>query len=131
MPQYDPEKSLFAAYNRTELYQTCMRVGIKVRPNEPREAMIAYLEGYEEPPELPDTDHVIHAWRWGLIGFVDDNWEKLATQLICPMKNLKHPTNPNPKPCFGCNDTQVITCVVSNRHNAEKIKTFRLRRKGE
>lgn len=131
MPQYDLEQSLFAGYNRSELYQTCMRVGIKVRPNEPREAMIAFLEGFEEPPELPDEDHAIHTWRWGLIGFVSDNWEKLATQLTCPMKNLKHPTSPDPKPCFGCNDTQVITCLVSNRHNAEKIKLFRLRRKGE
>lgn len=130
MQQFDHEESLFAGYNRSELYQTCTRVGIKVRPNESREAMIAYLEGVEEPPELPDEDHVIHTWRHGLIGFVSDNWEKLATQLECPMKDLKHPTEPNPRPCFGCNDPQVITCLIHNKHNAERIKVFRLRRKG-
>ncbi len=121
--------SSFEAYNHTELYQVCTDAGILVRPNEPREAMIAYLEGWEEPPPMAEADNVFHNWRYGIIGFVSEYWKKLETQLMCPARMLKHPTNPNPKPCFGCLDTQVMYCLVNNSANEKFIEVHRLVRR--
>jgi hypothetical protein len=89
--------------------------------------MIAYLQGDEEVPLLYDEDHSIHCYRHALIDFVRDYWKKLATQITCPMKDL--PTNP--RPCFGCLDTQVIACIVNNKENEKLIESYRLKRKKE
>ncbi len=123
------QHSHFEAYNHTELYQTCMQAGILVRPNEGREEMIAYLEGWKEPPVLSDADHVFHTWRHGIINFINEYWSKLETQLMCPARLMKHPTTPNPKPCFGCLDAQVVHCLVSNPENASLIEAHRLVRR--
>ena len=123
------QPSPFEAYNHTELYQTCLSAGLAVRPNESREEMIAYLEGEAEPPSITDADNIFHTWRHGIIGFITEYWSKLETQLMCPARLMKHPTTPNPKPCFGCLDTQVINCLVENSDNAELIEAHRLVRR--
>lgn len=125
MQQHSP----FEAYNHTELYQTCINAGILVRPNEVREEMIAYLEGWKEPPPITDADNVFHTWRHGIIGFLNEYWRRVETQLMCPARMMKHPTNPNPKPCFGCLDTQVVHCLVNNLENAKFIEAHRLVRR--
>lgn len=125
MQQHSP----FEAYNHTELYQACITAGILVRPNEPRPEMIAYLEGLKQPPRLTDADHVFHGWRHGFIGFFNEYWRKLETQLVCPARMMKHPTTPNPKPCFGCLDAQVVHCLVNNPENASFIEAHRLVRR--
>lgn len=123
------QPSPFEAYNHTELYQTCISAGIFVRPNEARSEMIAYLEGVKEPPPITDADHVFNTWRHGIIGFINEYWRRLETQLTCPARMMKHPKTPNPNPCFGCLDTQVVHCLVSNLENAQKIEAHRLVRR--
>jgi len=107
--------------NRTELYQVCLNSGVKVHPSTNREDLIKILIGDVEPTELDEATHPTDSWRRGIIGFLTDHWASLETQIKCPAKNLKHPINPNPNPCFGCLDTQVITCVVRNRGRVEKL----------
>ena len=124
-----PQHSHFEAFNHTELYQTCLTAGILVRPNESREEMIAYLEGWKEPPPITEADHVFHTWRHGFIGFINEHWRKLETQLVCPARMMRHPVTPNPKPCFGCLDTQVVGCLVNNLENASLIEAHRLVRR--
>jgi hypothetical protein len=118
----------FAKYNYSELHQMCIRAEIPVLPTTPREKLIAYLTGDEEPPELDENDHPIHSWRNAIIGFLLDQWKKMATQITCPAKALKDPINPNPRPCFGCIDTQVITCLVQNHKAETLIAPYRLLR---
>lgn len=108
------QPSVFDGYNHTELYQTCIDAGIVVRPNEPREAMVRYLEALEEPPPINEANHVFHNWRHGIIGFLNEYWRDIQTQIICPARTMRDPINPNPRPCFGCIDMQVTTCLVTN-----------------
>lgn len=125
MQQHSP----FEAYNHTELYQTCIGAGILVRPNESREVMISLLEGEQEPPEMTEGDHVFHNWRHGIINFLLDRWRAVETQIMCPARQLKDPVNPNPRPCFGCLDAQVIHCLVDNPANVNLIAAHRLVRR--
>ena len=122
--QFNVERSVLAGCNHTELYQTCIRAGLAVRPNEARDTMILYLEGVMEPPEV--DDNVFTGWRHGIIGFLTEYWESLATQVSCPAKDLKT-TNPNP--CFGCLDMQVVACLVQNPGNEKLIEQNRLVRR--
>lgn len=110
---------LFADCNHTELYQICRRQGMRVAPSEPREKLIAYLLGEEEPPPV---DHVVDSWRHGIMGFLLDHWQTVRSQLSCPAKNG------DPRACFTCTDSQVIACVASNPDNEELIQ---LKRKNE
>lgn len=121
--------TIYERCNHTELYQICLRLGFRVKPSEPREKLIAYILGDEEPQELGPGDHAIDSWRDGLIGFADDRWKVLGTQLKCPLRFLKHPTTPNPKPCYGCIDTQVIACICQNKEHQHLIEPFRLNKK--
>lgn len=107
--------------NHTELYQTCRRAGINVLPNATREQLISYLMGEEEPSPIDEASHPIDAWRHGIIGFLLDHWKTLEPQIKCPAKNLRHPTNPDPRPCFGCVGTQVIACVAQNDGKVEHL----------
>ena len=97
----------------------CTRAGMVVLPTTPKENLINYLTGAEES-DINEDDHPIHSWRNAFINFLLDQWKKMATQITCPAKTLKDPINPNPRPCFGCTDIQVITCLVQN-HKAEKF----------
>jgi len=119
--------SIFSRCNHTELYQLCINAHLRVGPNDAKETMIAYLEGEAEPPEASEEEYnIVHSWRGGLIRFAEDFWKHIATQITCPMKDLKSTTHPNPKPCYGCLDQQVIACVVSNSHNEKEIEHRRL-----
>ena len=83
--------------------------------------MLSYLSGQADPPELDEWTHPIDSWRHGIIGFLQDHWATLEPQIKCPAKNLQHPTNPNPRPCFGCLDMQVIACVARNDSKVEQL----------
>jgi hypothetical protein len=87
---------------------------MSVHPGATREELISYLVGDVEPPPLDEYTHPVDSWRHGIIGFLLDYWSVLEPQIKCPAKNLRHPTNPDVRPCFGCVDTQVITCVIQN-----------------
>lgn len=116
--------AVFSGVNRTELYQICRRNGMSVAPGLPREHYIALITGeLEKPVEFAPFD----SWRWGLIGFIDQYWMRLRPQLTCPAKNLKDVPNPNPTPCFGCSDMQVISCVAKSGSNEQIISNLRRR----
>ncbi len=110
---------LFDAVNLTELYQLCRKNGLPVPPGMTREHYVGWLIG---ELELPTEHSRIDAWRWGLIGFIEDHWMSIRPQLTCPAKSLKDEKDPNPTPCFGCPDMQVITCVVQNKRSEHLIR---------
>lgn len=114
---FSPHSSELAAYNHTELYQTCRRVGLNVLPTDTREDLIRYLEGVAEPPS--NRVHDVDRWRDAIMKFVLD-YPEIHSQLSCPARTL------NPKACFTCLDTQVLTCLVNNSENETLIQ---LRRK--
>jgi hypothetical protein len=116
-------------FNYTELHQMCIRAGLAVLPTTPRDMLIAYLEGTEEPEDIDENDNVLNSWRNAFIAFLLDQWKKMATQITCPAKALKDPINPNPRPCFGCTDVQVITCLVQNHSAEDLIAPYRLVRR--
>lgn len=91
--------------------------------------MIAYLEGEDEPAYPNEEDHPINAWRFGIIRFVDDYWKQIETQLDCPVKKLRDLEHPDPRPCFGCIDTQVIACVIDNEDNEHLIEQRKKKKK--
>lgn len=107
---YDSElAALFDDVNLTELFQICRRNGLAVPPGMLREHYIGWILG--ELP-LPEYSGPIDSWREGLIAFIDAYWMNLRPQLTCPAKNLKDVPNPDPRPCFGCPDMTVVSCVV-------------------
>jgi hypothetical protein len=121
--------SIFERCNHTELYQLCVRAGIPVRPSEARETMIALLEGEQEPILNDEADHPIHIWRHGIARFARDYWKQIESQVDCPIRKMFDKENPNPRPCFGCIDTQVMACVVGNSGNESLIEERRLKKK--
>ena len=125
-PRLTTSSTAFERYNHTELYQTCMRAGILVRPNEALEDMIAYLEGWKEPPSYKEEEHAIHDWRNAFIKFFHEYWKRIETQVTCPAKDLK---TTNPRPCYGCTDTHVIACSVMLKENAHYVEKHLLVRR--
>lgn len=111
---------LFSACNRTELLQLCARAGIGASPATPKERLIAYLLGEEEPPQGNQND--INSWRHGIMSFLLDHWTVVRAQLDCPAKSQ------DPRSCFKCIDQQVISCLVENPGNEPLIQ---LKRKNE
>jgi len=113
---------LLAGVNLTELYQTCRRNGLQVPPGRSAEEYIGWISG---ELELPETAGSIDSWRNGLISFIDAYWMSLRPQLTCPAKNLKDVPNPDPRPCFGCSDMQVVTCLVQGHQYEHLINNLR------
>lgn len=116
-----PSSTRLEACNRTELYQLCRRVGLNAHPTATRHQLIALLTGDEEP-SITEIDHPIDSWRHGIMGFVEEFWSMLETQLTCPARSR------DPRSCFGCVDAQVVACVVANKSNENLIDLHRLRR---
>lgn len=130
----DPTREFYEACNRTELYQLCARVGLVVSPAAPREKLVSYLLGVEEPPSL---EHPVHVWRNGLIGLIQDYWTGIEAQLRCPAKELGppardgEPEKPDPSDykspiaCYRCVETRVISCLVENEPHEGLIQLHR------
>ena len=57
-------------------------------------------------------------WRHALAGFVLGNWTRLQNQVTCPLRSQ------DPMSCFGCLDTQVVACIVSNASNEFLIERY-------
>lgn len=121
--------SVFDTYNQTELVQTCLGAGIVVLPSAKREDLIAYLEGWTEAPALQEVDNVFHTWRHGLIGFLNEHWREIETQITCPARFLRAKVNQNTRPCFGCLDTKVVDCLIENHQHVPLIDAHRLLRR--
>lgn len=111
----DKDLELFAPYNRTELIQACQEVGISVSPAASREELTGLLTGSIVAADPSSLD----AWRHGIMGFVLDHWETLSTQLTCPARTK------DPRACFGCIDTQVVSCLNSNDQYINEIARHR------
>lgn len=108
-----PGSGVFDRYNYTELYQACRSAGIVCLPSEPREKLIAYLEGEAEPEvDINDFDR----WRHGIMGFLLEYWVKVEAQLKCPAKSG------DPKACFQCIDQQVVFCLVEQQRHERLIR---------
>jgi hypothetical protein len=104
---------LFADFNHTELYQMARRAGIFVMPSATKEDLIKYLTGEAEPPTAA---HEIDQWRHGIMGFLLEHWRAMETQLTCPARTK------DPRACFNCLDTQVVTCLVQNEKDIHLIR---------
>lgn len=126
---FDPAESVFAAYNHTELIQACAAAGILVRPNESKEGMIAYLEGASEPPDMEEDDNAINNWRNAFHGFFREHWKGIETQITCPARHMMDKVNPQPRPCYGCSDMQVMACVAILDKNEEKVRKHKVARR--
>lgn len=116
---------LFADYNHTELYQLCRRKGLGVRPAMNRVQLIDLLT---DGGEIEEVNNPIDELRDALIAFILQHWRTLRPQLKCPAKDLKNPdpSKENPRPCYGCSDMQVVTCVSTQRtQNLERIVQLR------
>lgn len=116
----DKDLELFAPYNRTELIQACQEVGISVSPAASREELTGLLTGSIVAADPSSLD----AWRHGIMGFVLDHWETLSTQLTCPARTK------DPRACFGCIDTQVVSCLNSNDRYINEIARHRKEERG-
>lgn len=116
----DKDLELFAPYNRTELIQACQEVGISVSPAASREELTGLLTGSIVAADPSSLD----AWRHGIMGFVLDHWETLSTQLTCPARTK------DPRACFGCIDTQVVSCLNSNNQYINEIARHRKEERG-
>ncbi len=121
------ETSGLHALNHTELYQLCRRAGLHPHPRATRLELIAYLLGELEDPRYDEVAHPIDSLRLALITFLTEFWTTLRPQITCPAKMLKDPKEPNPRPCFGCSDPQVVTCVIGNED--EKVEPLILLRR--
>lgn len=108
---------IFLSANHTELYQLCQKIGINVTPDMTIEQMAVLL--VNEEPDPTDVRHPIHSWRHGLAGFVLDHWKRLQSQIVCPLRSK------DPMACFGCPDTQVVTCLIMNPSNEKHIDRYR------
>lgn len=100
LPDYD----LLAPCNDTELYQICRRQELNVHPGASREVMIATILGAQEPHR---DAHPIDAWRNGIMDFLIDHREVVLPTLYCPAKSM------DPMACYGCPDTQVMSCITA------------------
>jgi hypothetical protein len=80
--------------------------------------MFMHMFGTEEldPASLRNQ---FDEWRHALAGFVLDHWVNLQNQVTCPLQSK------DPLACFGCLDTQVVTCIVSNPANEHIIERYR------
>lgn len=105
----------FEKANKTELYQLCRKAGLAVGPAASKAELIEKLEGISEPVA---AQHPVDRYRLGLIGFATEYWDKIQTQIMCPMRGLKT----NPKPCYGCLDTQTVACLINNRESGQLIE---------
>lgn len=108
--------SIFAKLNHSELYQTARSAGLSVLPSESRENLIAYLVGEKEPPPI---EHELDMWRNGIMGFLIEHWRQVETQLTCPARSK------DPRACYGCVDTQVVSCLVDNESDLHQIRIHR------
>lgn len=107
---------LFSALNHTELYQFACLAGHAVAPSLDREALLRIIV-YED--EARGDASPLDAWRTAIMQFVLAHRKQLETQLTCPAKTF------DPRACFGCLDTQVVSCLVNNQANLPRIAAYR------
>lgn len=98
--------------NRTELYQACVRSGIRAPPGATKQELYDYLIGKVGCEEGNPVD----SWRDTIMAFMIAYWKKVRLQVTCPAKTK------DPKACYGCLDIQVIDCIVESPTIEEKTR---------
>jgi hypothetical protein len=94
----------FDRLNHTELYQVCRGAGLNPLPSWTRRELILLLE---REVDAPEAQNLFDRMREGIFEFVDEHWEVLQSQVTCPAKAR------DIKACFGCADSQVLSCVIA------------------
>lgn len=117
-PENQELYALFERCNHTELYQIARQGGHVVMPNLSREALIRIIVHDRPPP--PIAEQSFDEWRRAIMRFLIDHKHVLATQITCPAKSFQEDA------CFGCVDTQVVSCLADN---AKAIHLIQLHRK--
>lgn len=106
---------MFEECNRTELYQLCLRAGIRASPQTPKAEMIQLLAGEKET----FSPNPLDPWRDAIMSLLLAHWDIISAQLDCPAKSG------DPKACYQCVDAQVISCIVSQSNADQKLLELR------
>jgi hypothetical protein len=102
--------SVFDALNDTELFQLARGAELNPHPTMGRDQLIALLEREEEP----STDKSpFDELRDGIYNYLDEHWGKLQSQITCPARAKDGSLTV--RSCYGCPDTQVLSCVTSSQ----------------
>jgi hypothetical protein len=115
--------ALFDRLNHTELYQLARSAGHVVMPNLARDALIRIIIHDREAPAI--DEHTFDEWRLAIMRFIIDHRRVLETQITCPARTFQ------PDACFGCIDTQVVSCLVGNSSNLPLIQLHRKARRDQ
>jgi hypothetical protein len=113
---FQSEAALYDGCNRTELYQLALDAGLSVPSTATREEILAIYLGFKEP-----ETNAMNKMRDDLMTFVIDHKGVLSSQLKCPAKSM------DPRACYQCIDTQVVTCFVQS--NGVVDRYLQIRRK--
>lgn len=116
-PELREDYALFERLNHTELYQLARDAGFVVMPSLSREALIHIIIHDQPPPPL--EEHTVDEWRLAIMRFIIDHRRVLETQLTCPARTFQ------PRACFECIDTQVVSCLAANTENIHLIQLHR------
>lgn len=110
---------LLHTYNHTELYQACLEAGVVASPEMSEDVLINQLIGDDT---IQQVSNPIDEWRRGISIFVENNWDRLQNQLVCPLRTPQGQLNKFA--CFSCIDAHVMSCIVSNSNNEEAIWNY-------
>lgn len=86
-------------------------------PNLPRETLIRIIIYDCQPPSIDEQN--FDEWRWAIMRFIIDHRKRLETQISCPARSFKEDA------CFGCVDTQVVSCLTANAATLHLIQLHR------
>lgn len=104
-------------YNHTELYQLARALNLPVYPHTATGDVRSLLR--EEAVSAEYKSHPIDEYRHGIMQMLLEYWDGVSAQLSCPAKSG------DPRACFGCIDSQVLSCVVENRDHLVTIRNLR------
>lgn len=103
----------FSKINKTELYQLCVRAGLRVSIGSSREQLIDALV-HQDPVAGNVGVHlpIVESTREFIYYTLREHWTELQPQLKCPARNFVHPdpSVQNKQPCSGCIALQVLSC---------------------
>ena len=90
--------------NHTELMALCRKAGRAFHPAMSREQLLQVLQGFE----VCTTPHPIDNLRDGILAFLYERRETLASQLTCPAKAVPF----DHRACYQCTDLTPIRCTL-------------------
>ncbi len=103
---YSEASEILGHCNHTEQYQAARALGMPALPSMGKSELVDML--ILGPPEGLEVDNPHDPWRYAIMGFLRDPWDKGRAQLGCPAKSGELTA------CFNCTDAQVTYCLVDN-----------------